>query len=103
MNKGYNKIEDFPYQECYKIIIPQEEPKQETLELPVEINFANEIEQISEYDKGRWYGRIEGAKWQADRMYSEEDMQEYAEFCVQCFIKNLPCIIAKDWFTQFKK
>jgi hypothetical protein len=38
-----------------------------------------------------------------DNKYSEEDMQEYAEFCVQCFIKNLPCIIAKDWFTQFKK
>jgi hypothetical protein len=46
---------------------------------------------------------IQGAKWQAERMYSEEDMQEYAEFCVQCFIKNLPCIIAKDWFEQFKK
>jgi hypothetical protein len=28
MNKGYNKIKDIPYQECYKIIIPQEEPKQ---------------------------------------------------------------------------
>ena len=40
---------------------------------------------------------------QEERMYSEEDMQEYAEFCVQCFIKNLPCIIAKDWFTQYKK
>jgi hypothetical protein len=24
MNKGYNKIKDIPYQECYKIIIPQE-------------------------------------------------------------------------------
>jgi hypothetical protein len=46
---------------------------------------------------------IKGAKWQTERMYSEEDMQEYAEFCVQCFIKNLPCIIAKDWFTQYKK
>jgi hypothetical protein len=46
---------------------------------------------------------IKGAKLQAERMYSEEDMQEYAEFCVQCFIKNLPCIIAKDWFEQFKK
>ena len=37
------------------------------------------------------------------RMYSEEDMQEYAEFCIQCFIKNLPCIVAEDWFEQFKK
>jgi hypothetical protein len=47
--------------------MPKLEPKQETLELPKEIDFANEIEQISEYDKGRWYGRIEGAKWQAER------------------------------------
>jgi hypothetical protein len=29
MNKGYNKIKDIPYQECYQIIIPKEEPKQE--------------------------------------------------------------------------
>jgi hypothetical protein len=27
MNKGYNKKEDIPYQEFYKIIIPKEEPK----------------------------------------------------------------------------
>jgi len=26
MNKGYNKTEDIPYQEFYKIIIPKEEP-----------------------------------------------------------------------------
>jgi hypothetical protein len=36
-------------------------------------------------------------------MYSEEDMQEYAEFCIVCNQKELPCIIAKDWFEQFKK
>lgn len=38
---------------------------------------------------------------QQERMYS--DIQEYAEFCVQCFIKNLPCITAKTWFEQNKK
>ena len=37
------------------------------------------------------------------RIYSEEDMQEYAEFCIRCNQKGLPCIIAKDWFEQFKK
>ena len=31
MNKGYNNKKDFPYQECYRIIIPKEEFKQETL------------------------------------------------------------------------
>jgi hypothetical protein len=47
-----------------------------------------------------------GAKWQQEQdksKYSEEDMQEYAEFCIRCYQKELPCIIAKDWFEQFKK
>jgi hypothetical protein len=44
---------------------------------------------------------IAGAKYQADRMYS--DMQEYAEFCVECDRSNLKLIVAKDWFEQFKK
>jgi hypothetical protein len=35
------------------------------------ISFANEIKQISEYDKGRWYGRIEGAKWQQEHCEKE--------------------------------
>ena len=34
-------------------------------------------------------------------MYS--DMQEYAEFCIRCYEKGMPCIIAEDWFEQFKK
>ena len=42
-----------------------------------------------------------GAKWQAERMYI--DMQEYAEFCVQCDRKEMPLIFAKDYFEQFKK
>jgi hypothetical protein len=44
-----------------------------------------------------------GANWQAERMYSEEDMQEYAEFCIICYQKGLPCIIAQDWFRLYKK
>ena len=44
----------------------------------------------------------EGAKWQQRNSYSEEDMQEYAEFCIICYVRELPCIIAKDWFKQFK-
>jgi len=44
-----------------------------------------------------------GAEWQQERMYSEEDMQEYAEFCIECDRANLKPIIAKDWFEQFKK
>ena len=40
---------------------------------------------------------------QNSRMYSEEDVQEYAEFCIRCDREGLPCIVVKDWFEQFKK
>ena len=69
-------------------------------------------ERLSELQEGTYtiqhkttyqHGFIDGAKWQAERMYSEEDMQEYAEFCVQCYLKGLPCIVAKDWDEQLRK
>jgi hypothetical protein len=41
---------------------------------------------------------IKGAKYQAERMYSEEDMTEYAIYIV---FNNL--ITPKQWFEQFKK
>jgi len=41
---------------------------------------------------------IEGAKWQMERSYSEEDMTEYAIYIV---FNNL--ITPKQWFEQFKK
>jgi len=41
---------------------------------------------------------IEGAKWQAERMYSEEDMTNYAMFIL---LNKL--ITPKEWFEQFKK
>lgn len=41
---------------------------------------------------------IEGAKYQAERSYSEEDMTEYAIYIV---FNNL--ITPKQWFEQFKK
>ena len=48
---------------------------------------------------------IAGAKWQAERMYSEEDM---AESFVACWKSNVPdgieCKVSfNDWFEQFKK
>jgi hypothetical protein len=107
----------------YKIIIPQETPeisdeakeraknymalkgalevKEETLEeyiKEVTKNFGNEMS--IKFTSG---GMKLGAKWQAERMYSEEDMQEYAEFCIRCDREGLPCIVVKDWFEQFKK
>jgi len=74
----------------YKIIIPKEEPKQETLE------------EAKKYAELSYYGDevdafIAGAKWQAERMYSEEEVLE--------LIDNFSGSVrqAKEWFEQFKK
>ena len=73
----------------------------ETLEEAAQRLYPIELED-DEWDKNKQYRDewIEGAKWQQERMYS--DMQEYAEFCIRCYEKKYPCIIAKDWFDQFK-
>ena len=64
--------------------------KQETLE---------EAAEQFEYTNGI-YGFKQGAKWQAERMYS--DMQEYARFCIECDRKELPLLLVEEWFKQFK-
>jgi hypothetical protein len=55
----------------YKIIIPQEEPKQETLE---------EAAEKYKYNPKGDFCFTKGAKWQAERMYSEEDMFEFSQW-----------------------
>jgi hypothetical protein len=42
---------------------------------------------------------IEGAKWQQERSYSEEDMNDYAHYRL-LFKKPID---PKEWFEQFKK
>jgi hypothetical protein len=43
---------------------------------------------------------IKGAKFQAQRMYS--DMQEYAEFCIECDRKEMPLLLVQDWYEHYK-
>ena len=43
---------------------------------------------------------IKGANWQAERMYS--DMQEYAEFCIECDRKQMPLLLVQDWYEHYK-
>jgi hypothetical protein len=51
----------------YKIILPQEEPKQETLEVAAErLKIEWKIDRPQDF--------IKGAKWQQERMYSEEEI-----------------------------
>ena len=92
----------------HKIIIPQEEPKQE-LERGITITHVGKQETLEEDAKdfientmkysfnsletktfaNRLLKSVEfGAKWQAERMYSEEDMIAFAEFVAEHPDKN---------------
>jgi hypothetical protein len=92
----------------YKIIIPQEEPKQETLE-----EAAEKVARAFDNDnyKALMDLVIDGAKWQAERMYSEEDMMfAYEQGARLALISQSPLALhkgefptPKQWFEQFKK
>jgi hypothetical protein len=112
----------------YKIIIPQEEPKQETLEEAAErylqewrllnnIHLSNQIH--AERCKNDF---IAGAKWQQERMYSEEDMKNAfdsaREFNSLDGVVDVHIVLPmggdmsdlqplhftfEEWFEQFKK
>jgi hypothetical protein len=86
-----------------EIIIPKQEPKQETLEEAAE-RFYPEIEQWTD----RHIFNL-GAKWQAERMYSDielfteelKDKIDSFEYSVNqnSYISDY----IKEWFEQFKK
>ncbi len=86
------KVEDYGnfYNIRYLILIPKEESKQETLEEVAE-RYSIGLDTNSAEDF------INGAKWQADRMYSEKDLRD-AFFCFPDEWRNFD-----EWFEQFKK
>jgi hypothetical protein len=82
----------------YGIIIPQEEPKQETLE---------EAAEQFEYTDGI-YGFKQGAKWQAERRYNEEEVNNMFATLKINSVNNVATITNVDlfissWKKQFKK
>ena len=84
--------------EYYKIIIPSVKPKQETLEEAAEDFYEENAHDIT------FLKLVEfGAKWQQERMYSEEDMQEYANYCIRDYQKKIPYKAVKEWFEKFKQ
>lgn len=91
----------------YKIIIPKEEPKQETLEEAAERFYPPKTTDLICSPKLVRDAYIAGAKWQAKRMYREEDMKEAFEdgkedvdYCqVLGFVSKLT---TEEWFEQFK-
>ena len=102
----------------YMIIIPQEEPKltieeyeQQGMEKYAH-KFKHETleEAAAKYVKTKWEPAqeenresfIDGAKWQAERMYSEEEVQLIASKLLTD-IKNGNAGNSVEWFEQFKK
>ena len=86
----------------YKIIIPKEEPKQETLE-----EFINSQPYYGSCTTEYLEGIEIGAKWQQEQdknKYSEEDLKEAFLDGWQLRDGDLPFPKAKKkWFEQFKK
>ena len=78
-----------------------EEPKQETLEEAASRLYP---EECNWREKNSFF---EGAQWQVERMYSEEDMREAFKQSRQAkiFEKDMPPVHNEfeDWFEQFKK
>jgi hypothetical protein len=98
----------FQWYSEYKIIIPQGEPKQETLE-EVAYNYASKKLQrpITIYTSldanvAEYVGFIKGAKWQQERMYSEEEVKQIIEATL---IEYSDFVLADipEWFEKFKK
>jgi hypothetical protein len=107
----------------HKIIIPQEETKQEILpEFKLSKDIFNKISDLPkqeileeaaekriptgthiwELTETRRCDFIAGAKWQAERMYSEEEVKlAYNEGQVSIISANY--IRTEEWFEQFKK
>ena len=104
VEKMFNVVQFTSREYIYKIIIPKEEPKQETLEEAAE-RIAHNFEEPS-FKAGVIYGIIEGAKWQQERMYSEEDMKEAFGVGINVGVsdaENLYYLTFEEWFEQSKK
>jgi hypothetical protein len=85
-----------------------EEPKQETLEEAAEKDFnILQKENLIVPDNHIWpfkLGYIKGAKRQAERMYSEEEMIEFYLFCITELLSSKSSAKSpKELFEQFKK
>jgi hypothetical protein len=110
----------------HKITPSQEKPKQETLNLQCKdcgsnlevctciedtINMKQEtLEETAEkYAELSYYNRddvnafVNGAKWQAERMYSEEEVFEILFKHTEYFLGNGERMSLTKWFEQFKK
>jgi hypothetical protein len=84
----------------YRIIIPQEKPKQETLEEAAKRTYQKGLQ--DDIDLSFYDGVRLGAKWQAERMYSEEDLRRVYTVGKHGGV-NQTYYDFDEWFEQIKK
>jgi len=80
--------------------------KQETIEQAANTIYPNDGFKDELYtDIGEVFREkfIEGAKWQAERMYSEEEVEKIAKDAYAMGRNNLLIGVFNKWFEQFKK
>ena len=77
----------------------EEEPKQETLEEVAE-RYAEGKSSSSVFQEAHKKDFIEGAKWQAERMYSELEVKYIVQEALE---SALVTVDLEQWFQQFKK
>jgi hypothetical protein len=84
----------------YKIIIPQEEPKQETLEEAAEKQWGK-LAIIN--DRAAVIAFIAGAKWQEEKMYSEKEVWSIIKMVSGLKDGGKTDTEISNYFHQFKK
>jgi hypothetical protein len=100
-NPSCDKVEVLrcPIEGLYAVI-PKEEPKQETLEQAAYNTYMSGLFSTEE-------AFIRGAKWQQERSYSKEEVEDIVNktvnrFCTY-FSEELKFKVTMEWFEQFKK
>jgi hypothetical protein len=102
------KLVEFPltFKMMYKIIIPQEEPKQETVEEAAEKRIPTGTH-IWELTETRRCDFIAGAKWQAERSYNEDEVDLLVNELINKFTNWSGSYVYRDKlieiYEQFKK
>jgi hypothetical protein len=90
----------------YKIIIPKEEPNLETIAEIGRFAERKYLDRLNNFERCDFNdGVFEGAKWQSERMYSEEEVYQLLYDLSGQVLNNKvsnPKLLEK-WFEQFKK
>lgn len=94
----WEDIYDLNFKPFYKKYGEDSEPKQETLEEAAENMWLDPIKNLTSK-----MSFIQGAKWQQEKMYSEEEVLELLRKSHNAESTSIISDTLKKWFEQFKK